>query len=76
MKDAERIKNMVEKDSMGAALKVAEIIKSDVAALLGEFMNVTDIDVFVEKSEKGYSLNITASSDGLFEIGNLTSDLA
>ncbi|MDE6200514.1 MAG: hypothetical protein K2M47_01350 [Clostridiales bacterium] len=70
---SERIARMIENDGNGEIKRTMRVAQSDVMALLSEYMDVTKLDVTVDKSADGYDVNITAKAARIYSIGH-TSD--
>ncbi len=68
----ERIARMIENDANGAIGRTLRVAQSDVAALLGEFMEVTSLDMTTAKSGDGYTLTINVGVSRFYDVGNIT----
>lgn len=68
---AERLKRMVESDAGGGINDTMRLAQSDVMELLGEFMDVTRLDMRVEQSNGGYRVTITADADTVYGVGKI-----
>lgn len=74
MTDTERVKHIVEKDSVGALNDIMSVVQSDIAVVLGEFMNVTGMNVSLDgDGNGGYNIKIEVNADRFYEIGKITS---
>lgn len=69
---SERIARIIENDAGGEIKRTLRVVQSDVAALLGEFMQINSLDMTVDRAEKGYTLKITADVDRFYGVGNTT----
>lgn len=70
---SERIAKMIENDGNGEIKRTMRVAQSDVMALLSEYMDVTKLDMTVDKCADGYTVNITATASRIYNIGH-TSD--
>ncbi len=76
MTDTERVKRIVEKDSIGALNDIMSVVQSDIADVLGEFMNVTGMNVSLDSDGRGgYTVKIDAAVDRFYDIGKISSDI-
>lgn len=76
MTDTERVKRIVEKDSIGALNDIMSVVQSDIADVLGEFMNVTGMNVSLDSDGRGgYTVKIDANVDRFYDIGKISSDI-
>ena len=76
MTDTERVKRIVEKDSIGALNDIMSVVQSDIADVLGEFMNVTGMNVSLDSyGHGGYTVKIDANVDRFYDIGKISSDI-
>lgn len=66
----DRIERMIESDAMSAIKRTLRVAESDVAALLGEFMEVNSLDTAVQKRDDGYTLTVTAGVSRFYDVGN------
>lgn len=74
MTDTERVKRIVEKDSIGALKDIMSVVQSDIADVLGEFMNVASMNVSLDSDgHGGYNIKIEVNADRFYEIGKITS---
>lgn len=65
---------MIENDGNGEIKRTMRVAQSDIMALLSEYMDVTKLDVTVNKSGDGYAVNIAATASRIYNIGH-TSDV-
>lgn len=72
--ELDRITRMVENDGDGAIKNTLRVAQSDVAELLGEYMDINKLDMSVERMGAGYRLKIDADVGRIFEVGELSSD--
>ena len=66
----ERITRMIENDANGAIRRTLRVAESDVATILGEFMEVTSLDMNSEKADDGYVLTIKVGVSRFYDVGN------
>ncbi|MDE7406612.1 MAG: hypothetical protein K2M89_07055 [Clostridiales bacterium] len=71
---SERIAKMIENDGNGEIKRTMRVAQSDIMALLSEYMDVTKLDVTVDKCADGYVVNIAATASRIYNIGH-TSDV-
>ena len=71
---AERLKRIVETDDVGEVKDTLRVAQSDVMALLDEFMDVSRLDMRVDKTEEGYRITITADADRIYGVGKISID--
>lgn len=69
----ERLSRMIENDGNGDIKRTMRVAQSDVMSLLSEYMDVTKLDMSVDKAEGGFTVTITANATRIYNIGN-TSD--
>ncbi len=70
----ERIMRVVENDGSAAIKRTLSVAQSDIARILGEFMELTRLDVSAEKNGDGsYILTVKAGVVRFYDVGN-TSD--
>ena len=70
---SERIAKIIENDENSTANRTIKVAQSDVAALLSEYMDITALNMVLDKSDDGYAVKITAHATRIYSIGN-TSD--
>ncbi len=71
---SERIAKMIENDGNGEIKRTMRVAQSDIMALLSEYMDVTKLDVTVDKCADGYAVNVAATASRIYNIGH-TSDV-
>lgn len=72
---SERIAKMIENDFDGEIKRTMRVAQSDIMMLLSEYMNVTKLDVTVDKcADGGYKVNIAAAASRIYNVGH-TSDV-
>ena len=72
--ESERIAKIIENAGNGEIKRTMRVAQSDIMMLLSEYMNVTKLDVSVDKSADGYTVNITANASRIYNVGH-TSDV-
>ncbi|MDE7107892.1 MAG: hypothetical protein K2O39_06160 [Clostridiales bacterium] len=70
---SERIAKMIENDGNGEIKRTMRVAQSDLMALLSEYMDVTKLDVTVDKTDDGYAVNVAATASRIYNVGH-TSD--
>lgn len=71
---SERIAKMIENDGNGEIKRTIRVAQSDLMALLSEYMDVTKLDVTVDKTDGGYAVHIEAAASRIYNVGH-TSDV-
>lgn len=71
---AERLARIVEYDANCEVNRTLGILQSDISALLCEFMDVSGLNVAIEKATCGYELKITAKASRIYKIGNIAGE--
>ncbi|MDE6293055.1 MAG: hypothetical protein K2L88_00335 [Clostridiales bacterium] len=70
---SERLARMIENDGNGEIKRTVRVAQSDVMMLLSEYMDVTKLDMTVDKADSGFTVTITAAVSRIYNIGK-TSD--
>lgn len=70
----ERIARMIENDANRTLKRTMSVLQSDVCVLLGEFMDVTKMDMSISDSQTGYDIVITVHASRIHSVGNTTED--
>lgn len=70
---SERIARMIENDYDGEIKRTLRVAQSDVMMLLSEYMDVTKLDMSVDRSDSGFIVSITANAARIYNVGK-TSD--
>ena len=69
----QRIAQIIQNDADGVIKRTMRVAQSDIMLLLSEYMDVTKLDMTVDKTDDGYSVNISAKAARIYSVGN-TSD--
>ncbi|MDE7164112.1 MAG: hypothetical protein K2O04_01645 [Clostridiales bacterium] len=64
-----RLARMIENDFSGEIKRTMRVAQSDVMALLSEYMDVTKLDMSVEKATDGFAVTITAAASRIYNVG-------
>ncbi len=72
--ELDRITRMVENDGDGAVKNTLRVAQSDVVTLLGEYMDIEKLNMYVEREGNGYRLKIDAEVGRIYEVGKLSAD--
>ena len=70
---SERLARMIENDGNDEIKRTMRVAQSDVMMLLSEYMDVTKLDMSVDKADNGFSVTITAAASRIYNVGK-TSD--
>lgn len=70
----QRIAQIIQNDADGVIKRTMKVAQSDIMSLLSEYMDVTKLDMTVDKTDDGYSVYISAKATRIYSVGN-TSDI-
>lgn len=70
--ETERLFRLVENDANGSLRSALSVVRSDVSALLSEFMDVRSVDMTVERDGDGYDLYIRTKVNRFYDVGKTT----
>lgn len=71
---SERLARMTENDYDGEIKRTLRVAQSDVMSLLSEYMDVTKLDMTVDKSDGGYVITIAANASRIYNIGKTSEE--
>ena len=69
---SDRLARIIETDAGGEIKRTMRVAQSDIMALLSEFMDVTRLDMTVNKCDDGLELAIIAKAARIKSVGNVT----
>lgn len=70
---SERIAKMIENDGNVEIKRTMKVAQSDVMMILSEYMDVTKLNMTVDKTAEDYVVTVTANASRIYNVGN-TSD--
>lgn len=70
---SERLAQMIENDVNGEIKRTMKVAQSDVMMILSEYMDVTKLNMTVDRCEGGYIVTVTANAARIYNVGK-TSD--
>lgn len=68
----ERLARIIENDVNGEIKSAVKVAQSDVMMILSEYMDVTKLNMAVDKCADGYTVTITAHASRIFGVGNIS----
>lgn len=69
MSNAERITKILESDGAGVIRNTLTVAKSDITALLAQFMDVRGVSVCVDSYADGYTVTVTVKASRIYDVG-------
>ena len=69
-----RLARVIENDSNGVINRTLRVAESDVVMILSQYMEINSLDMRVQKSDSGYTLEIKADVNRFFDVGKTSEE--